>query len=68
MEELDEVIFSSVSKHIKHILENIRNEVSSMLQTESASMYENLWPKIELILRMVDKVARITDVHAAVQG
>lgn len=70
MEELEETIFSSVSKHAKHVLENIRREISSMLEKESASMYENLWPKIELILRMVDTVSRTstTDVNVAADG
>jgi len=68
MEELEDAILSSVSKHAKHILENIRGEVSSMLQKESASMYESLWPKIELILRMVDTVSRTTGANVVAEG
>lgn len=58
MEELEDDIFSSVNKHIRPLLVEIKDEVSKMIDKESSSMYQTLWPKIELVLHMVDTIAK----------
>ncbi|KAG1827270.1 uncharacterized protein BJ212DRAFT_1474438 [Suillus subaureus] len=58
MEELEEHILSSCMKAIKPLLQEMKDEVSKMLNDENNAMYQTLWPKIELVLRMVDTVKK----------
>ncbi|KAG1756755.1 uncharacterized protein EDB91DRAFT_34583 [Suillus paluster] len=67
MEELEDDIVSSVSKHIQPLLVIIKDDVSKMIDDESTSMYRTLWPKIELVLRMVDTIAKGSNVSVEPQ-
>ncbi|KAG2037281.1 hypothetical protein BDR03DRAFT_957864 [Suillus americanus] len=58
MEELEEHILSSCMKTIEPLLREMKDEVSKMLNAENNAMYQTLWPKIELVLRMVDTVKK----------
>ncbi|KAG1782511.1 hypothetical protein EV702DRAFT_386306 [Suillus placidus] len=58
MEELEDHIFSSCTKAIEPLLREMKDEVSKMLNDENDTMYQTLWPKIELVLRMVDTVKK----------
>lgn len=58
MEELEDHILSSSIKAIEPLLREMKDEVSKMLNDENDDMYQNLWPKIELVLRMVETVKK----------
>jgi hypothetical protein len=58
MEELEEHILSSCMDTIEPLLRDLKDEVSKMLTDGNNVMYETLWPKIELVLRMVDTVKK----------
>jgi len=67
-EELEDEIISSINKRITPTLANIRDEISSMLEKESSTLYQNLWPKIELVLRMVDTVSKGSNTSVEPEG
>jgi hypothetical protein len=58
MEELEDHIHSSCIKAIEPLLREMKDEVSKMLTDENDAMYQTVWPKIELVLRMVDTVKK----------
>lgn len=58
MEELEEHIHYVVNKYIEPLLRDIRDDVTNMLDKDSAAMYHDVWPKIELVLRMVETVKK----------
>lgn len=58
MEELEDHIHSSCIMAIEPLLREMKDEVSKMLTDENDAMYQTVWPKIELVLRMVDTVKK----------
>lgn len=68
MEELDEHILSSSMKAIEPLLREMKEEVSRMLSDENKAMYETLWPRIELVLRMVETVKKGSNVIHESEG
>lgn len=68
MEELEDHIHSSCIKAIEPLLREMKDEVSKMLNDENEAMYQTLWPKIDLVLRMVDTVKKGNDIILEPEG
>lgn len=58
MEELEDHIHSSCIMTIEPLLREMKDEVSKMLTDENDAMYQTVWPKIELVLRMMDTIKK----------
>lgn len=68
MEELDEHILSSSMKAIEPLLQEMKEEVSKMLSDGNKAMYETLWPRIDLVLRMVETVKKGSNIIHESEG
>ncbi|KAG1753483.1 hypothetical protein EDB19DRAFT_1903140 [Suillus lakei] len=58
MEELEDHILSGIIKAIEPTLRGMKDDVTKMLNEGNAALYQTLWPKLELVLRMVDTVKK----------
>jgi hypothetical protein len=58
LQVLDEPIKDSVRAHIKHALEGLRADVETLLRTKNDELYDALWGKLTLTLKMVEAIAR----------
>jgi hypothetical protein len=68
MEELEDQIHSSCTNAIMPLLREMKDEVSKMLTDENDAMYQTLWPKIELVLRMMDTVKKGSNIILEPEG
>ncbi|EGO21484.1 hypothetical protein SERLADRAFT_396341 [Serpula lacrymans var. lacrymans S7.9] len=60
LQTVEEPILASVRSHIQPLFSQLRIELAEMLRTRNADIYNALWPKLGLTLRMIDTIqARI---------
>ncbi|KAG6900887.1 hypothetical protein C0993_010006 [Termitomyces sp. T159_Od127] len=55
---MDEPLLDIVRAHIQPLLEQLRNKVQEMLNTQNSEMYKALWGKLSLTLRMVETISK----------
>ncbi|KAG6897583.1 hypothetical protein C0992_000171 [Termitomyces sp. T32_za158] len=55
---MDEPLLDIVRAHIQPLLEQLRNKVQEMLNTQNSEMYRALWGKLSLTLRMVETISK----------
>jgi hypothetical protein len=61
LQVIEEPLLESVRSNIEPLIHELRTNIQDMLRTQNAEMYDTLWGKLSLTLRMVEAIsARIS--------
>jgi len=69
LQVIEEPLLESVRSNIEPLIHQLRGSIQDMLCTQNAEMYDTLWGKLSLTLRMVEAIsARISQREAGGSG